>query len=89
MISLDENAQIFEAGIYTVVATSLAGCDSFPHQVEIAASEIPNFLPEDITVVDNSEINSITIRNNGNLGVGDYEFSLDAIDGFYQDDNVF
>ncbi len=89
VISLIENAQIYEAGTYTVVATSIAGCDSFPQQVEVTASEIPNFLPEDITVVDNSEINSITIRNNGNLGVGDYEFSLDDIDGFYQDENEF
>lgn len=89
VISLIDNVQIYEAGIYTVIATSMAGCDSFPQQVEVEASEIPRFFPEDITVVDNSEINSITIRNNGNLGVGDYEFSLDDIDGFYQDENVF
>ena len=43
---------------------------------------------DDVTIVDISEINSITI-NESNLGQGDYEYALDDDFGPYQDNPIF
>ncbi|MDP2067362.1 MAG: T9SS type B sorting domain-containing protein [Lutibacter sp.] len=90
VISDQPFVDIFEAGVYTVMATSNLSCVSFPKQISMTESIIADISSEDIQVVDNSGNNSITINNAGqNLGIGDYEFSLDDISGPYQDDPVF
>jgi gliding motility-associated-like protein len=90
IISEQPFVDIFEAGVYTVMATSNLSCVSFPKQISMTESIIADISSEDIQVVDNSGNNSITINNAGqNLGIGDYEFSLDDISGPYQDDPVF
>ncbi|NEW80260.1 MAG: T9SS type B sorting domain-containing protein, partial [Gelidibacter sp.] len=81
---------IVEEGVYTVMATSNLGCVSFPKQISITESIIADISSGDIQIIDNSGNNSISINNSGqNLGIGDYEFSLDDISGPYQDDPVF
>jgi len=90
IISDQPFADIFEAGVYTVIATSNLGCVSFPKQITMTESIIADISSEDIQVADNSGNNSITINNAGqNLGIGNYEFSLDDISGPYQEDPVF
>ena len=43
---------------------------------------------DDITVVELSDNNSVTINTSG-LGIGDYEFALDHINTIYQDEPFF
>ncbi|SDX27482.1 gliding motility-associated C-terminal domain-containing protein [Lutibacter oricola] len=88
LISTDSNAFISSEGEYTAVATSLEGCESFPQTITIVPSIIATITLDDITVVDDTKNNSVTIEAL-NLGIGDYEFTLDDIDGIYQDDPVF
>lgn len=90
VVSQQPLADIFQKGVYTVVASSVLGCSSFPKEITVSESEIADISPEDVIIVDNSENNSITIiTENQNLGIGDYEFSLDDISGPYQDENTF
>jgi len=84
------SAEITSGGIYTVVATSNQGCDSFPVSFNVVESSIADINLDDITVVDFTSNNSISINNeNNNLGIGDYEFALDDIFGPYQDQSFF
>jgi gliding motility-associated-like protein len=75
-------------GTYTVIATSGLGCESFPVVFPVVESAIANITIDDVTIVELSDNNSITI-NTSNLGIGDYEFSLDDSTGPYQDEPVF
>ncbi len=90
IISDQPFVDIVSAGVYTVIATSNEGCESFPKQITVTESIIADISSEDIQIIDNSGNNSITINNaNQNLGIGDYEFALDDISGPYQDSPVF
>lgn len=90
VISDQSTAFINSGGLYSVLATSVEGCESFPYTFNVVESGIASFDPDDITVVDFSSNNSIAINNSGNnLGVGDYEFSLDNEFGPFQDEPFF
>ncbi|MFZ2282438.1 MAG: T9SS type B sorting domain-containing protein [Lutibacter sp.] len=90
VISDQPFAEISQAGVYTVMATSNLNCVSFPKQITVTESIIANISSDDIQIIDNSGNNSISINNaNQNLGIGDYEFALDNISGPYQDSPVF
>ncbi|NLP56587.1 T9SS type B sorting domain-containing protein [Lutibacter sp. B1] len=54
----------------------------------IKESNAPTISINDIEVIDDSYNNSITI-NTANLGIGNYEFAIDDIDGSYQDEPLF
>ncbi|GGK16968.1 hypothetical protein GCM10007962_09040 [Yeosuana aromativorans] len=83
-------AEVVSGGNYTVVATSGFGCESFPVSFTVVESAIANIGLDDVTIVELSNNNSITINNdNNNLGIGDYEFALDNINGPYQDQPYF
>ena len=91
IISTNLSAVISNSGIYTVIATSNEGCQSLPHQITIEASSIALLTENDITVVDDSDNNSITIAT-ANLGIGDYEYALAKLDGdisSFQDEPYF
>ncbi len=88
VISNDYFAEVSSAGIYTVIANSDLNCESFPKTVTVSASDVATITMNDITVVDDSDNNSITV-NNTNLGLGGYEFSLDAPFGPFQDETYF
>lgn len=72
-----------ETGTYTVVVTHPNGCSN---------SRTINVLPsnsatiENIITVEASSNNTVTVQVSGD---GDYEFTLDHINGFYQEENVF
>lgn len=89
-IGNNSNLLINNGGIYTVIATSNKGCVSIPQTINVTESIIATIDMSHITVIDDSENNSIAINTqNNNLGIGDYEFSLDDIFGFYQDEPFF
>jgi gliding motility-associated-like protein len=81
---------INKGGTYTVLATSNLGCISLPRSILVEESIIAEIDLNDIVIVDDSNNNTITINtSNNNLGIGNYEFSLDDIFGFYQDEPYF
>ncbi len=88
VISNQPTAFVSKGGVYTVVATSTAECASFERTVNVSESKIASITLNDIAVTDDSNNNSITI-NTLNLGIGDYEFAMDDIDGLYQNEPVF
>ena len=90
IISTSPAATVIIGGTYTVIATSVYGCESFPETYTVVESSIADIGNDDITIVELSDNNSITINNsNNNLGIGDYEFALDDISGPYQNEPYF
>ncbi len=90
VISQQPSADIVQGGIYNVVATSLLRCQSSVKQVVVTESNIASITSDDVQINENSSNNSITvITENENLGIGDYEFALDDINGIYQDNPTF
>jgi gliding motility-associated-like protein len=91
LISDDSFAVVSTAGIYTVIATSVLNyCESYEKTVMVTESQIPNITINDVTVIEDSKNNSITINTqNNNLGIGDFEFSLNAPLGPFQDAPYF
>jgi gliding motility-associated-like protein len=90
IISVQPFADLVVGGVYTVIATSALGCRSFPEVITVRESIIADIDQDDVIVTDNSDRNSITINTaNDNLGIGDYEFTLNDPNGIYQDSPVF
>jgi gliding motility-associated-like protein len=87
VISMDTSAIVSKEGTYTVTAVSPDGCISFPRSIIIEPSVIASITENDITIVDDSQNNSLSIATGG-LGIGDYEFALDD-DFSYQDEPHF
>ena len=71
------------AGAYTVTVTSQKGC-SRTRTIAVIASEIAR--------INNIEINELSDNNTILVlvdGIGNYEYSLDDSNGYYQDTNLF
>lgn len=80
--------QVNESGNYSVKAISLSGCESIEKEIIVMDSDIATIKNEDITLVDDSNNNSIEVITT-NLGTGNYEFSLDDEFGLYKDTSLF
>jgi gliding motility-associated-like protein len=82
---------ISQGGIYTAIATSTIGCVSFPETVTVIESIIASISLNDISITydDNDTTNNTITIDESNLGIGDYEYTLNDISGFYQDEPVF
>ncbi|MFD2568992.1 T9SS type B sorting domain-containing protein, partial [Pseudotenacibaculum haliotis] len=84
---------ITSGGLYTVTATTTdgTGCTR-TREIQVNESIIATITENDVTIVDDSENNSITIDPT-NLGIGDYEYALTDENGVvthpYQDDPMF
>ncbi|QNM87107.1 T9SS type B sorting domain-containing protein [Polaribacter pectinis] len=76
------------SGNYSVKAISIAGCESKPKTILVNDSEIATITKEDILIIDDSNNNSIQIINT-NLGIGEYQFSIDDKFGSYKDVGFF
>lgn len=83
-----QTISINEAGTYTVAAVSEAGCISDKKTITVQVSEQANITINDVIITDDSNNNSIQVAN-PNLGIGDYEFALDDINGDYQEIGFF
>jgi len=79
---------VSSVGKYTVLATAATGCESIPKTVKVTESNTAHIDINDITIIDDTDNNSIEI-NTDNLGIGEYEFSMDDINGPYQSENKF
>ena len=62
--------------------------ESFTESFTVVESALANITLDDITIVELSDNNSITIRTS-TLGIGDYEFALDFEMSIYQDEPYF
>ena len=97
IISNNPTADVSVGGIYTVVASYTypdgTVCQSEPRNTTVSESIIANIDYDDVTIIDDSDNNTITINNTGNnLGIGNYEFALGDSNGgigFYQDEPYF
>ncbi|MDT0554306.1 T9SS type B sorting domain-containing protein [Urechidicola vernalis] len=94
LISTEPTAIVNSSGVYTVIAsyTTSSGntCISDARTVTVSESNIASISYEDVTITDDSDNNTVHINNeNENLGIGDYEFSLDDEFGPYQDESTF
>ena len=91
-VSNSINFTATKGGLYSVVATNSYGCLSDKKEIIIIESEKAIINNSDITVIEDSENNSIQI-NTENLGSGDYEFRLkdynDVVLIDYQSDSYF
>jgi gliding motility-associated-like protein len=77
--TLDVNQE----GNYTVEVISLDGC-SRTRNIKVTASDVAKITK--ITIIDLSDINTVTVTVSGQ---GNYEYSLDAPFGPFQDSNFF
>jgi gliding motility-associated-like protein len=75
-------------GNYTVSAISEAGCESEEKAIFVRNSEKATITKNDVIIVDDSSNNTIYVKNI-NLGIGDYEFSLDDEFGSYKEQGFF
>ncbi|AJR04629.1 T9SS type B sorting domain-containing protein [Siansivirga zeaxanthinifaciens] len=76
-------------GTYFITLTKTDGSNcSKTKEIFVNASELATITLNDLTIKDASENNTITI-NESNLGLGDYEYSLDDEFGSYQDEPFF
>ena len=84
---------VTSGGLYSVTATTTngTGCTR-TREIQVNESIIATITENDVTIVDDSENNSITIDPT-NLGIGDYEYALtdenNQIIRSYQDSPVF
>ncbi len=85
-----ETIKVDKGGVYTVIVEDAITFCTRSKSITVTESEMATISLEDITVEDlkNDDTNSVTI-NTLNLGIGDYEFSLDEPFGPYQDEPVF
>ncbi|MDB4709937.1 T9SS type B sorting domain-containing protein, partial [Flavobacteriaceae bacterium] len=83
---------IESGGLYTVTATTTNGTDcSRTREIQVNESIIATITDDDVTIVDDSDNNSITIDPT-NLGIGDYQYALINENGLqtaFQDIPVF
>ena len=89
-ISLPEttsNIEINETGTYSVVVSFSNGC-SRTRDVFVNASEMATITQKDITIIDISDNNSLTINDSGS-GLGDYEYALEDASSTLQDEAFF
>lgn len=75
-------------GIYTVSATSQAGCSSPEETIIVTKSQKSDLTKDDIRILDDLNNNSIEVIN-FNIGIGDYEFAIDDILGPYNNNGMF
>ena len=79
---------VAEIGVYKVKVISKSGCESLEQSFTVKLSEIATITKEDVLIIDDSSNNSIQVISS-NLGLGDYEFSLDDEFGIYTDVGFF
>ena len=80
--------EVKESGEYNVKAFSSSGCESMLQTITVNDSEKATVTNDDVIIIDDASNNSIEVIN-PNLGIGDYEFTLDDKFGTYKDIGFF
>lgn len=88
IISSATTAIVNSAGTCTVVATSAFNCSSFPVSVTVEESSISDINIDDIVIMDLINNNTVNLDIT-DIGIGDYEFSLDNEFGPFQNNTFF
>ncbi len=89
ILSNEPTLTVSTPGTYYITLTKTDGTNcSRTREIFVNASELATVTLDDITVIDVSNNNTVTIDTK-NLGQGDYEFSLDDELSFYQDEPIF
>ncbi|GAA4306469.1 hypothetical protein GCM10023163_31590 [Aestuariibaculum suncheonense] len=92
-ISSNTTLEVSSPGNYSVTLTNPTTLCATTKTVSVKASELATITNDDVSVLDISEDNSVTIKNPSALGSGTYQFALEAKDGSinfpYQDSPVF
>ncbi|MCH4551040.1 T9SS type B sorting domain-containing protein [Aestuariibaculum lutulentum] len=92
-ISNNTTLDVSNPGNYSVALTNPTTLCSTTKTVSVKASELATITQDNITVIDISENNSVTINNPESLGSGTYQFALESKDSSvifpYQDSPVF
>ena len=85
-----ETIKIDRGGIYTVIVEDVITLCTRSKNITVTESEIAKITLDDITIEDlkNDDTNTVSI-DTLNLGIGDYEFSLNDAFGPYQNEPVF
>ena len=82
-----ETIQVFSAGLYTVIITNAAGCET-QKQFVVTASAIA--IIDDVIVDDLRENNTVTVIASAPQGVDtQYTYSIDRPNGPFTENNVF
>ena len=90
VIGNEKGILISKDGTYSVEAISENNCTSPPVFFSVQESGPPTFTTEFVQIEDSGERGTITVlHENGELGLGLYEFSLDSPFGPYKRDGVF
>ena len=90
IISTEISAEISSGGEYTVIATNNLNCESFPRTILVEESIVATISLDDLTIIDDSRNNSITINDaNNNLGDDDYEYALNNEFGPFKEEPFF
>ncbi|CAL2055797.1 T9SS type B sorting domain-containing protein [Tenacibaculum sp. 190524A05c] len=75
--STSETLNITQGGTYEVTAINTTTLCRRTRRIIVNESIIATLAEDDVTIIDDSSNNTITIDNsNNNLGIGDYEFAL-------------
>src|SRR5690606_7113170 len=79
-----------QAGRYSVVAISPENCTADPVYFSVVESAPPLLAPAFVRVVDKGDTGTITVvHENGELGLGKYNFALDDPNATWQESGVF
>lgn len=85
----DTSLTVSSGGLYTVIATTDLGCELIK-TINVIEFETQEINPDDVSIIDDSENNTITINTDNNgLGDGNYSFSLDNEFGPFQSNAFF
>lgn len=92
-ISNNTTLDVSTPGNYTITLTNPSTLCATTKTVSVKASELANITQDDISIIDISENNSVTVKNPESLGAGNYQFALESKDGdvvfSFQDSPVF
>ncbi|NAS29954.1 T9SS type B sorting domain-containing protein [Flavobacteriaceae bacterium R38] len=75
--------EVNQIGVFTLEITNSSGCSNV---------RTITVLPSNVATIDEIIVNDVTSSNTATINVtgeGDYEFALDSLSGFFQDENTF
>ncbi len=88
IVATGSTARLTEPGNYFVTATANSGCISNPEEIKVSASEISTISAKNI-IVEGFGTNNRVLFKVQDIGIGDYEFSLDNPKGPFTQQTLY